>query len=642
MVGLVPVPFAVLLRRLAAEGRRGGSVYGLPATSWWVPAPGLDLSATLPGGPAATPVGPADGPQTQLAANVVVAWLAGGRVVELRTVEEGARSPAAARTIHAAGAVLRTEGGAGLEPEAALREYAKAACLVEVLRATRAFGRLDASALDTLFDAGVRGDLEGISSPAVQGFLDGLADPTALYDELREEVPDDLAAWRDLSPPVPLASSITFEPSRGCPGDEVEPVLRHLMTRGLAVWLKLSPALLGREAVEELLHRRLGYRQLALLPDAFDDGLAWDETVPLIERLRETSRATGVPFGVKLARPLPVRRDPALFPSATGTALELSGPPLHLLALALLERLRAAVGPDLPVSFSAGADAGNLADTLACGVAPVTLGEDLLKPGGAGRLALALRALEAAMSAAGARTLPELLRAAPRDAGAFAAAVAASPRYRAAAAGGAPGEEAASLPVHDCSGCDVCLSVCPNAAFFTYRSEPVEVVTVLATAAPGGRVTLGPGRGFVIRGSEQTAVVADLCDDCGSCVPFCPEEGEPQHVKERVFLGLGAWEALPPRDGYLREGNGLRARLRGVELRFVPDPANDRAVVSGGGLELLFTLSGLELLEARSGRPGASFDTADAWLMRMVWRGLLESEAPSWVDPDPARAEVRV
>ncbi len=40
----------------------------------------------------------------------------------------------------------------------------------------------------------------------------------------------------------------------------------------------------------------------------------------------------------------------------------------------------------LNISFSGGADAFNIIDILACGIKPITVSTDLLKPGGYGRL----------------------------------------------------------------------------------------------------------------------------------------------------------------------------------------------------------------------------------------------------------------
>ncbi len=63
----------------------------------------------------------------------------------------------------------------------------------------------------------------------------------------------------------------------------------------------------------------------------------------------------------------------------------LSGAPLHVLTLHLVERFRRA-RPDLPISFSAGVDGRNFPDCVALGFTPVTVCTDLLRPGGYARL----------------------------------------------------------------------------------------------------------------------------------------------------------------------------------------------------------------------------------------------------------------
>jgi putative selenate reductase len=60
----------------------------------------------------------------------------------------------------------------------------------------------------------------------------------------------------------------------------------------------------------------------------------------------------------------------------------LSGEPLHVITLNLVERYRRA-RPEVPISFSAGVDGRNFADCVALGFTPVTTCTDLLRPGGA-------------------------------------------------------------------------------------------------------------------------------------------------------------------------------------------------------------------------------------------------------------------
>ncbi len=88
MARLVPHHFEHLLRRMLAEHARTGAIYDLEAREIWRgPTPGFDLSVTNHGARTATGVGPAAGPHAQLAQNMVLAWLGGARILELKTIQ---------------------------------------------------------------------------------------------------------------------------------------------------------------------------------------------------------------------------------------------------------------------------------------------------------------------------------------------------------------------------------------------------------------------------------------------------------------------------------------------------------------------------------------------------------------------------
>ncbi len=81
-----PVPFKELVNRLFSELASEGTVFSFNKR-----LNGTDGAGHSPlelfGEKAATPVGPAAGPHTQLAQNLVVAWAAGARFFELKTVQ---------------------------------------------------------------------------------------------------------------------------------------------------------------------------------------------------------------------------------------------------------------------------------------------------------------------------------------------------------------------------------------------------------------------------------------------------------------------------------------------------------------------------------------------------------------------------
>ncbi len=87
MAELTPIPFPDLVRRMRREVEVSEAIFDLPVAKWWIPDPELDFSANHFDRRAATPVGPAAGPHTQLAQNIVLSWLAGSRIIELTTVQ---------------------------------------------------------------------------------------------------------------------------------------------------------------------------------------------------------------------------------------------------------------------------------------------------------------------------------------------------------------------------------------------------------------------------------------------------------------------------------------------------------------------------------------------------------------------------
>jgi putative selenate reductase len=84
---LVPLPFNVLIGRMFQELQQKRSILDLPAQRFVQGYPGHDLSVGVHRHRAATPFGPAAGPHTQMAQNIVLSWLAGGRVIECKTVQ---------------------------------------------------------------------------------------------------------------------------------------------------------------------------------------------------------------------------------------------------------------------------------------------------------------------------------------------------------------------------------------------------------------------------------------------------------------------------------------------------------------------------------------------------------------------------
>jgi putative selenate reductase len=94
-------------------------------------------------------------------------------------------------------------------------------------------------------------------------------------------------------------------------------------------------------------------------------------------------------------------------------------------------------------------------------------------------------------------------------------------RYDLAANEGVPRAVDHDLEMWGCVACNLCVTVCPNDAFFR-----------LPTPAESN-----------LSGRQQYMVLAELCNECGNCMVFCPENGDPAQVKAKLYVDRVRYEA---------------------------------------------------------------------------------------------------
>jgi putative selenate reductase len=632
MTELTPVPFGVLATRLFRELAQKKTAFDLPVARFFQGAT-TNLSRTVHGQRASTPFGPAAGPHTQLAQNIVLSWLAGGRVIELKTVQikDDLVIPRPCIDMQTIG--FNVEWSQELTLEQSLEEYVKASMLIDMLKAAgwaTTYG-------DTVFDMSVGYDLAGIRSARVRAFMAGLMDATAIVARLRDQIPGPLAHLRDTPFATRISDTVTLSTFHGCPPQEIEAIAAFLLQDvGLHVVVKLNPTLLGRAQVAEVLHERLGYRDLNVPAAAFDKDATWEQVTAFVGRLGALAHSLGRGFGVKFSNTLLVANHKSFFP-ATEREMYLSGPPLHVLAMLLVRRFRQVFGDRFPVSFSGGIDVGNFADAVALGLKPVSVCSDMLQSGaysgyarGARYLVnlvkrmnavgatdidqLVLKAYGHAESALGGLALPaereqacraalaqgEDLRAAAGEA--FTAWVSAAgllntesyvermladPRYAAAANATPPKKMGTRLTLFDCLTCDKCIPVCPNDANFVLAIPKGRLAMERLVANSEG--WSAESTGILAHDKPwQIGVFADACNDCGNCDVFCPEDGAPYLSKPLFFGSVAAWAQTPARDGFAFETEGEALRIHGrLNGRAVSVERNDgRLRYRGEGFDL--------------------------------------------------------
>ncbi|MGB9105370.1 MAG: hypothetical protein WCC59_11475, partial [Terriglobales bacterium] len=140
MSELIPIPLPLQLTRAFLEYEREGKIFDLPKAKFYRGLSGLDTSVTFHGRRAANPVGPAAGPHDQLVQNIVLSWLAGSRIIELKTVQIMDELKIPRPCIDATNVGYNVEWSQELKLEQSLREYVGAMMFIEILKSSRLLG----------------------------------------------------------------------------------------------------------------------------------------------------------------------------------------------------------------------------------------------------------------------------------------------------------------------------------------------------------------------------------------------------------------------------------------------------------------------------------------------------------------------
>ena len=200
------------------------------------------------GQPLETPFGVAAGPHTQMAQNIIVAWLCGARFIELKTVQTLDELEVNKPCIDAQDEGYNVEWSQELKVFESFDEYLRAWVLIHALHHALGF---PGERPGMIFNMSVGYNLEGIQTAeraVVPGHHGGrLGVPARRYVDL---VAERYPAVRELDIPARLSDNVTLCTMHGCPPDEIERITAYLMTeRGLHTSVKCNPTLLGAERV---------------------------------------------------------------------------------------------------------------------------------------------------------------------------------------------------------------------------------------------------------------------------------------------------------------------------------------------------------------------------------------------------------
>ena len=452
------------------------------------------------------PIGPAAGPHTQLAQNLLSAYITGARFFELKTVQiidgEQMQSMIEKPCIDVKNVGYNVEWSTELTVEEAQNEYIKGSVLLQVMAIELGLSHVK----DFVFNISVGYNLEGIQSKKISDFIDNLkeAKDTKAFKDCISILKNNINIFKrfkleDIEKiSSKITNTVTLSTMHGAKAEEILDIARHLVTnKNINTFIKCNPTLLGFENVREVLDN-LGYNDIVIRKEDFDHDLKFDMAVDIVNELKKLGKENGVFVGIKLTNTLPVYNSRNVLP---GESMYLSGKPLYPIAMGVSRMFAEALNGDIHISLSGGIDKNNVVSVLKTGIAPLTVSTLLLKPGGYKNMKSLLDEISKEpmeFEKLYVDKVKELAETAKNDT-----------NYKNKGDGRFLED---TLPAYDCfkKNCGICVDVCPNRANMRVYDDRFD--------AP-----------------YQIVHIENRCNECDNCHTFCTRGGFPYLKKVTLF-----------------------------------------------------------------------------------------------------------
>ena len=224
-----------------------------------------------------TPIGPAAGPNSQLAQNIVASYVAGARFFELKTVQEMNGDELAKCVnkpcIKADDECYNCEWSTELFMDEAIQEYIKAWVLLHFISKEYGLGSSDGF----VFNMSVGYNLDDIKKKDTDTFIECMKDANKhpIFDECKKYLKDHVGEFKNFKAedidkiPSRVCDSVTESTLHGCPPAEIERIAMYLMEeKGLNTFIKCNPTLLGYERARKILDD-MGFTYVAFTDSHF-------------------------------------------------------------------------------------------------------------------------------------------------------------------------------------------------------------------------------------------------------------------------------------------------------------------------------------------------------------------------------------
>ncbi|HNW98491.1 MAG TPA: putative selenate reductase subunit YgfK [Bacteroidales bacterium] len=377
------IPVEQLYSMIENELKSRKEIFGIPQELFFTPSTSDKFRMKRYGQMLESPLGVAAGPHTQMAQNIISAWLCGARYIELKTVQTLDEIHVSKPCIDIQDEGYNCEWSQELKIQEAYDEYLKAWIIIHLLK--HHFGWNNDEGLGMIFNMSVGYNMEGILKNNVQWFFNKMADCSKEKNEYVEKLKSIYPEIIKIYIPDKMSDNITLSTMHGCPPDEIEKIGLYLIhEKKLHTTIKLNPTLLGAEALRNILNKSSEFK--TEVPDvAFEHDLKYTDALKLIKSLENAAKEEDVCFGLKLTNTLESINNKNIF-SKDEKMMYMSGRALHPISINLANKLQKEFKGVLDISFCAGADCFNIENILLSGLKPVTVCSDILKPGGYARL----------------------------------------------------------------------------------------------------------------------------------------------------------------------------------------------------------------------------------------------------------------
>jgi len=307
----------------------------------------------------------------------------------------------------------------------------------------------------------------------------------------------------------------------GCPQDEIEKIVSYLLNeKKINTYLKCNPTLLGYDFVRQIMDD-MGYDYIKFDQKQFDADLKFDDAVEMIKRLQGEAAKVDLAFGVKLTNTFPVHIEKNELP---GEEMYMSGKSLYPLSINVAAKLAKAFDGKLAMSYSGGADTGNIEKIFN------TVATTLLKPTGYNKVKQLADLVAGCDYPKNQVVDVELVEKLAKESIADEK-YSKSPTVR--EKGFISFDENKKVGVGCKVVCGSCANVCPNRA---------NIVTM-------------------VNGEKRLLHIDDYCNECGNCYLFCPDKCTPYKDRITLFSNKGDFDDSTNQGFLLLDGDKVMYRF---------------------------------------------------------------------------------